>query len=279
MKLRPMRNALLLTGLFVLAACSQQQAPAPAETSASAAASAPAAAPAGTAPAEAAPAAAEATAAAPAPAEALNNNPIVPPAGPPAVAGTDYVEIPGGQPYEPANGKIEVVEVFGYVCPACAQFQPLVSAWKKKLPADVRFTYVPAPFGPDWMPYARGYYVAQSMGLVERTHDALVDAIHIKNSMPGEGDKPTDEAVAQFYAGYGANAQDFLGQMQSFATSTKVNRGKQFMMRSGVEATPTLVVAGKYRIKGRSFEDMLRVADQLIATERAKGATAAPAGG
>src|SRR5690606_21395574 len=33
-------------------------------------------------------------------------------------AGVDYAEIQGGQPYEPLAGKIEVVEVFGYVCPA-----------------------------------------------------------------------------------------------------------------------------------------------------------------
>jgi thiol:disulfide interchange protein DsbA len=195
------------------------------------------------------------------------------------VAGTDYVEISGGQPYEPADGRIEVVEVFGYVCPACAQFQPLVSAWEKKLPADVRFTYVPAPFGPDWMPYARGFYVAQSMGLVGRTHDALVEAIHVRNSMPGEGDKPTDEAVAKFYAGYGADEQQFLSQMRSFATSTKVNRGKQFMMRSGVDSTPSIVVNGKYKVKGRSFEDMLRITDHLVAAERARAGAPAPTGG
>jgi thiol:disulfide interchange protein DsbA len=32
--------------------------------------------------------------------------------------------IPNGQPFQPAAGKIEVTEIFGYVCPACAAFQP-----------------------------------------------------------------------------------------------------------------------------------------------------------
>ena len=35
--------------------------------------------------------------------------------------------IQGGQPYAPLNGKIEVVEVFNFICPACARFEPLLS--------------------------------------------------------------------------------------------------------------------------------------------------------
>src|SRR5690606_19315117 len=47
-----------------------------------------------------------------------------------ATQGEHYDLIPGGQPFEPLEGKIEVVEVFNYVCPACAMFQPLVNNWK-----------------------------------------------------------------------------------------------------------------------------------------------------
>ena len=265
-----LRLTSLLLALLTLAACSQQQAP---ETTASAATPATtattpvaeAAAPAATTPAAAAP-----TAAAP---DAPNNNPIVPPQGPAPVAGTDYEEIAGGQPYQPLDGKIEVVEVFGYVCPACAAFHPVVSDWEKKLPADVRFTYVPAPFGPEWNPYAKSYYVAESMGLVKRTHDSLINAIHVTHAMPGEGDKPDEQKIANFYAGYGANAAQFLAAMNSFAVASKINRGKQFMMRSGVSSTPTLVINGKYRVTGgRGWEDKLRIADHLIAMERAKAA-------
>ncbi len=275
MNQRPIR-ALALAGLMALAACSQPAQP-PAQAAAAAATAAPAQAVAAPAPAVQPAPSAPQPAAAP---EAATPRPApTAPVGPAPVAGTDYVEIPGGQPYAPADGRIEVVEVFGYVCPACAQFQPLVNAWENKLPADVRFTYVPAPFGPDWMPYAKGFYVAQSMGLVGRSHDALVEAIHVRNAMPGEGDKPTDEAVAKFYAGYGADEQQFLSQMRSFATNAKVNRGKQFMMRSGVDSTPSIVVNGKYKVKGRSFEDMLRITDHLVAAERARAGAAAPSRG
>ncbi|QNP39744.1 thiol:disulfide interchange protein DsbA/DsbL [Lysobacter solisilvae (ex Woo and Kim 2020)] len=260
-----LRLAPLLFTLLTLAACSQQQAPeaaAPATPAPAATTTVPAeAAPATTAP-VAAPAAAEP--------EAPNTNPVVAPQGPAPVAGTDYEEIAGGQPYQPLDGKVEVVEVFGYVCPACASFHPAVSAWEKKLPADVRFTYVPAPFGPEWNPYAKSFYVAESMGLVKRSHDALISAIHVTNTMPGEGDKPDEKKIAEFYAGYGADPAQFLAQMNSFAVNTKIARGKQFMLRSGVSSTPTLVIDGKYRITGgNSWEDKLRIADHLIAMERA----------
>ncbi len=191
------------------------------------------------------------------------------------VEGTDYETIEGGKSYEPLNGKIEVVEVFGYVCPACARFEPMVTAWEKKLAPDVRFTYVPAPFGPQWIPYAEAFYVADAQGLVDKTHTAVFHAIHLEQSLPGEGKKPDPEAVAAFYGNYGANPKQFLESMESFATAAKVKRGMQFMIRNGVQGTPTMIVDGKYRVLGKSYEDILLITDKLIARERAANSTSA----
>ena len=50
-----------------------------------------------------------------------------------------------------------------------------------------------------------------------------------------------------------------------------MGRGMQFAQRSGVTGTPTLIVNGKYRVTGgSSWDDVLRIADHLIAMERAK---------
>ncbi len=62
--------------------------------------------------------------------------------------------------------------------------------------------------------------------------------------------------------------QSFLSQMKSFATEAKMRRGRQFIARSGVEGTPTLIVAGKYRVLGNSWQDSLRIADRLVVEER-----------
>jgi len=267
-----LRLAPLLFALLTLAACNQPETPAPATSTAPVAAES--AAPA-TDMAPGAPSDATTEAATPAPA-----GPIVPPTGPAPVAGTDYVEIAGGQPFQPGTGKIEVVEVFGYTCPHCASFEPLVSAWKAKLPADVQFTPVAAPFGGYWTPYAKAFYTAEAMGLVGKTHDAMFRAIHVERSLPVQP-LPTPEQIAGFYAKYGANPQQFISTMSSFAVDAKLKRAEQFITRSGVDSTPVIVVDGKYRVTAKSLEDTLRIAEHLVAQERAArtGATAPATGG
>jgi thiol:disulfide interchange protein DsbA len=188
---------------------------------------------------------------------------------PPPVEGIDYVAIPNGQPFDPANGQVEVAEVFGYVCPACNMFQPVVRAWKASLPADVRFTYVPAQFGGVWDRYARAYYAADAMGLVPRTHDLLYNAIHLDRTLKGERGEDSVEDIAAFYARFGVDPKQFASTMSSFAVDGKLRKAKQFAMRSRIEGTPTLIINGKYRVLGKTREDELRIADQLIAQERA----------
>ncbi len=266
----PLLPALLLLALLPIAACSKQDNAAPvtpASTDSTPAATAPTPAAPTDATAAAAPAQDPAVTAA---AEAAVSAAAV--AGPEPVAGTDYVEIAGGQPFID-DGKFEVVEIFGYTCPHCATFQPLVDAWKAKLPGDVRFTMVPAPFGGHWTPYAKAYYAAEALGVLEKSHDAVFRGLHLDRSLPVQDITP--EAIGAFYAQYGVDAKQFASAMNSFAIDAKLNRAKQFIARSGVESTPTLVVNGKYRVTGRSPEDNLRIANQLIARERAGQAPAA----
>ena len=188
---------------------------------------------------------------------------------PPPVEGVDYATIPNGQPLDPANGQVEVVEVFGYVCPACNMFQPLMRAWKAEMPANVRMTYLPAQFGGTWDRYARAFYAADSMGLVPRTHDLLYNAIHTEQTLKGERGEDSVQDIAAFYARFGVDPQQFAATMSSFAIDGKLRKGKQFATRSAIEGTPTLIVDGKYRVLGKTREDQIRILDQLVAQEQA----------
>ena len=204
---------------------------------------------------------------------------------PPPVAGTDYIEIANGQPFETTDGRIEIVEIFGYVCPFCAAVQPSVGAMKAKLPPDVRMVYVPAAFGAMWDNYAKAYYTAEAMGLVDKTHDAMFRAIHVDKTLKGERGMDTPEEIAAFYGAYGADPKQFVSSMQSFAVAAKTNHAKQFIVNAfangDTPSTPTFIVNGKYRVKGKSGDDMFRIVHQLVVTERAKNAAApsAPAAG
>jgi Protein-disulfide isomerase len=272
----PLRHALIPVLLsLLLAACGKQAPEAPAEPAVPApGADVPAGdaagetTPAGTpgAPGEAAPEAPAAgqeapadSSSAPAPATALP-----PPTEVPGlVRGRDYEIIPNGQPFTTGNG-IEVAEVFAYWCGHCAQFDPLVKAWKARQPADVRFTYVPAVFNPQDN-YPRAFYAAAAMGLADKVHDALFRAIHIERSL-----RPNASAqdLAAFLARFGVSADQALSTMGSFAVNANIGRARQFAVRSGVEATPTLVVNGRYRVIGTSHENQLQIADRLVAHER-----------
>ena len=182
------------------------------------------------------------------------------------VAGEDYVLIDDGQPYQPLAGrKIEVVEVFGYWCHHCAEFQPHVEAWKQKLPADVRFTYVPAVFSDD-DPFARAYFAAADAGTLDRTHDELFRAIHDDRILASNA---TIDEIAWFYGEHGLVPAKVKAAMTSPATTTRLQGARDFALRSGVEGTPSLVINGRYRVRGRTHDDTLRIASQLIAQLRA----------
>lgn len=179
--------------------------------------------------------------------------------------GVDYVEISEPRPFEPLDGKVEVVEIFGYWCHYCAEFQPLVGAWKAKLPADVRFTYLPAVYGGD-DPYARAFYAAQGVkGLFARSHEAVFKAVNTDHDLPRNAS--VDE-LAGFYARYGVDAGKFAAAMRDPALDAKLTRARDFAVKVELPGTPTMIVNGKYRILGNSYKDMLRIADQLIAKER-----------
>ncbi|CTP92829.1 thiol:disulfide interchange protein DsbA/DsbL [Xanthomonas graminis] len=270
------RFALTLMALLpILVACKAQDGTtdtvAPAAAAPAAATAAPATGASDTAPAAAAGNAAPATDATAPPAADAPAAPAAArtPSGAEPVAGTDYVDIPGGQPFQPTNGKIEVAEVFGYVCPACARFQPQIGPWKAGLASDVHFVYVPAMFGGPWDDYARAFYAAEAMGVQEKTHEALYKAIHVDETLKGERGRDSVQDIAGFYAKYGVDPKQFADTMGSFAVSTKTNRAKQFAMRSGVTGTPSLIINGKYLVKGKNYDDILRIADHLIARERA----------
>lgn len=182
------------------------------------------------------------------------------------VEGTDYVVIPDGQPWQPLKGKVEVVEVFAYTCHHCADFQPLVDAWKRKLPRDVRFNYVPAAFDPGDT-YARAFFAAARLGALDKTHAGLFRAIHDARSV-SMVNASADELGA-FYRQQGVDPAKLKAAMYGPAVDAQMQHARDFLLASGLQGTPTLIVDGKYRVQARTHQDALRIADQLIAMERA----------
>jgi thiol:disulfide interchange protein DsbA len=186
------------------------------------------------------------------------------PAGP-LVVGEDYEVLDKGQRWQAPNGKIEVVEVFAYWCSHCAAFQPYVDTWKKKIPADVSFAYVPAAFDQEDV-YGKAYFAAESAKAVAKIHQPMFDAVHEEGMLPRNA---TVDEIGTWFAQRGLNRARMVGSMQSKAVAAQMTRARDFAVANRVGGTPTLVVNGKYVVRTRSNEDRIRVLDALIALERA----------
>jgi len=192
------------------------------------------------------------------------------------VEGKDYYKI--DPPVASDPNKVIVSEVFSYACPHCAHFQPYIEQLKSQLPAGVEFELVPAVFQPGWEPFARAFYTAKSMGLVDKTHQALFDAIH-RDHQPI---RTIEDLANLFYANYGANAASFISTATSFVVEGELAHGNELVHDYQVDATPTLIVDGKYRIvansdKGVGFGDMVTTTLQLVKQEEASLKSAGPA--
>src|SRR5258708_29750249 len=79
------------------------------------------------------------------------------------------------------SGKIEVIEFFWYGCPHCYALEPSVNAWLKNAPKDVVFRRIPANPSELWGEMARVYYTLEAMGLLEKYHQRVFDAMHKEN--------------------------------------------------------------------------------------------------
>jgi thiol:disulfide interchange protein DsbA len=176
-------------------------------------------------------------------------------------AGKQYFLVEPPQPTTTGD-KIEVLEVFSYACPACNSFRSFANAIKSALPSNAEMKYLPAAFraDEDWPVFQRAFFAAQSLGLVEKTHDAMFDAVWKDGSLKINdpvtrrlvNPLPTIEDVAKFYANYGVKAEDFVGVANSFAVNTKMKRADAEIKAYGVDSTPTIIVNGKYRLTGVS---------------------------
>lgn len=180
------------------------------------------------------------------------------------VEGTNYFVI--NPPQETATGnKVEVAEVFSYACPHCAHFQPYADKLKQSLPPGAVFVLMPAIFNAQWEPFARAYYTAESLGVVDQTHQALFDALH-RDHLPMH----TLDELAEFYAQHGVDRAKFLAASSSFEVESKLSRAQKIIQADGVDGTPSIVVDGKYRATGQSagsYDQLIDLVDWLVQKE------------
>ena len=206
------------------------------------------------------------------------------------VAGKHYSVIPRAQRTNVAPGKVEVMEVFSYGCPACNQFRPTMKKLKASLPPNAQLVYLPASWNApeDWPLFQRAYLTAQSLGVAEKAHDAMFDAIWttgelgISDRSTGQLKKtlPSIEDAARLYQRVaGVKPADFVAASKSFGVDLKMRQADSQIVAMQVSGTPTLVVNGKYRVNNENLDkldDVIELVKFLVAKESAPAPAAAP---
>ncbi|KNZ34217.1 MAG: DSBA oxidoreductase [Methylibium sp. NZG] len=185
------------------------------------------------------------------------------------VEGKQYVRL--GQPLAAAGGgKIEVVEFFWYGCPHCNDFEPMLDAWAKKLPADVVFRRVPVAFRDEpFGTHQRIYYALEAMNQVDALHRKVFYAIHNDRQRL---DKPAD--ISAFMAKNGVDGAKFLDVFNSFGVQTKARQAKQLAEAYKIDGVPALGIQGRFYTSGTlagSTAQALQVTDYLVQQIRKGG--------
>ncbi|QCF27296.1 thiol:disulfide interchange protein DsbA/DsbL [Hydrocarboniclastica marina] len=165
-----------------------------------------------------------------------------------------------------SGDKIEVAEVFWYGCPHCYRLKPLLESWAKDLPDDVNLVYLPAALNQSWEVHARAFYVAQSLGVLDKVHDAFFEKL--ANNPRALSDK---QSLADFFAEQGVDREKFNKTFDSFGVNAKLDRSKSVIRGARLTGVPALIVNGRYTVTAGmagGHEEMLQVADHLIEQER-----------
>ena len=192
------------------------------------------------------------------------------------VEGRDYLVI--NPPQNPGTGKsVEVLEFFWYACPHCNSLQPSLRAWLKRKPADVEFRRMPAAFRESWLQLARTYYAIEAMGLVDKLHHEVFEAIHEKRILDPKALLSDPAPLFDWAAANGVDRQKFAETYNSFGVNSRTLKTMSTSADYDLRYTPMIAVDGRYLTAPSmglkegdrvNYDRYFQVLDQVIAMAR-----------
>lgn len=182
--------------------------------------------------------------------------------------GVHFVELFQPLTVDAPADKIEVADVFWYGCPHCYHLEPGLQKWKKTAAEDIQVVSIPAVMNPSWELHAKAFYAAEAMGILDKVHVPLFQAIHDQGRRLF-----SEDALLKFFGSRGIDVAKFKAAMESMAVATKVKRADKLGKEAALTGVPALIVAGRYRVLSggvRSYDEMFQVVDFLVEKERSR---------
>jgi len=158
--------------------------------------------------------------------------------------------------------KPTVVELFSYGCQTCYSIQPDLQQWRNQHRDQIIYQRLPAVTDRHMLFGARVYYTMVALGVADRLHTLLFDAIH-RYRRPLD----TEDALADFFAEHGVDKKAFRQAFRSNFTAAKLRRASIMSKRYGIRGAPTMIIAGRYRVDSsmvHNAREMTAVMDYLL---------------
>ncbi|WP_237715362.1 MULTISPECIES: thiol:disulfide interchange protein DsbA/DsbL [Pseudomonas putida group] len=150
-------------------------------------------------------------------------------------------------PYREVAAQVEdshkVIVFFSFACPVCASYDQTFARWAKTMPPGWSAEFLPVA-----VPDKGNYIAARAFFAVQDADPARLDAFMSaaytliqQNGMPIESPDTWTKAVAI------ANVQGFNEAWHN-VTQQRLERAFAKLLTYGVDATPSMVISGKYVI-------------------------------
>ncbi len=162
-------------------------------------------------------------------------------------AGRNYQPIVPAQTTNADPGQVEILEFLWLGCPHCYDLNPYVEAWRKKLPAYVKFSQLHVTWGDARDQQARLFFTLEALGRDDLITKAF-DEIHRRgNNLLGANAAASQQLHVTFAVANGVNRADFEREYNGFAVNTRMQRAGELTRRYRIDTVPTVIVNGKYR--------------------------------
>ena len=147
--------------------------------------------------------------------------------------------------------RVEVIEFFAYDCKPCYKILADMRAFEADKPDYVDVYKVPSfPADPNkkssWRKHARAYYAATVLGIAERTHDALYEALNVEKRK-----LRSSKAIIDWFEEQGVDRTAFETAYRSEEVDRLMKGTRATMRRYRVRGVPRIVIEGKYAVSNR----------------------------
>jgi len=148
------------------------------------------------------------------------------------------------------DAPIALLEYGDYECPFCGEVQPIVKEIQRRLGDDLCFAFRHFPLT-NAHPHAEHAAEAAEAAAEQRSFWAMDETLFANQ------DALDDEALAEYAAALGLNANRLIQEVISGAHSQRVREDFNSGVRAGVNGTPSFFINGQRYDGARGLEPLL----------------------